>query len=217
MVTFARVLGMMVAGLVGCSSGTTSGGSNPNQGGGAGGSSTAAGGTAAGGTAASGAVRGPSGGCPEIYFDCRTTLTFPFASLPDGTLLSCAGQLCDSRAITNGQVAIDPAQPDRVKIVDSALVVSWQALGFGSVAPPGCYASSVTFQSPGGAVVALLPPEMLPTVVTSGSCGTSQVTTYVAPQPIDIAAQVRAQEDGAGGEGGAGTGGEAAGGSGGSP
>ena len=225
------LLGALFAGVVGCSSRTTTGESGkPNPDAGTGGMAGnapvggAGGGNLPGGGSAGGGVVMPSGGTTggvDCFADCSALVTIPIVSLPDGTLTTCVYTLCNTQLVTGGQVAVPlitstSGRAGSVKLVDGELRASWTAgPALGSSAPSGCFGdNSVAFKSPGGTVVSLFS-GMIPTVVTSDPCLTHVRGSVVVPKPIDIAAEVQAHEGGAGGAGG--TGGEPAGGAGGAP
>jgi hypothetical protein len=176
----------------------------------------AAGGVAAGGVAAGGVAAGgvSSSGCMEMVVTCTAFVTIPISSLPDGTLVTCAGAGCLEQAVTDGHIA-----SGRVELVDSALRATWSVSGFGFLTP-SCVdpaGNSLSFRSPGGAVVVLFSGD-IPLVVSQKPCLRESKGGVVLQQPaVDIAALAQALESGAGGEGGGGVGSEPAGGNGGAP
>ncbi|MES1183820.1 MAG: hypothetical protein ABUL60_08385 [Myxococcales bacterium] len=187
----------------------TAGGGSPAAGGRVG---VGAGGTTGGGGMAVGGA-GPTG-CMEMTVTCTAFVTIPIVSLPDGTLITCAGTSCLEQAVVGGHIA-----SGRVELVDGELRATWRESGFGFLTP-SCVdpaGNSFSFRSSGGAVVVLFSGN-IPLVVSDKPCRReSEGGVVLTQQPVDIAALVQAAEEGgAGGEGGGGgVGNESGGGSGG--
>jgi len=152
--------------------------------------------------------------CMEMTVTCMAFVTIPIVSLPDGALITCAGTSCLEQAVVGGHIASGP-----VELVDGELRATWRASGFGFLTP-SCVdpaGNSLSFRSPGGAVVVLFSGN-IPLVVSDKPCRReSEGGVVLTQQPVDIAALVQAAEEaGAGGEGGGGgAGNESGGGSGG--